>query len=113
MDKKQWLSTLDMLPVSEAMFAKKFHDSNASIDWILYDVYKVAPDFPLQVSTYGYIFNASTNINSNPIDLRAGARLQTTDKFRSKSVRDDLQGLQLTCGKAVKRHFISFISGWN
>lgn len=101
MDKLVWLSTLDMLPISEAMFAKKFHNSNSSVDWILFDVYKVASDFPLQVSTYGYIFNKSTNIDSNPTNLRDCDRLRTTDKFRSKSVRDDLQGLKLTCGKAV------------
>lgn len=83
-----------MLPISEAIFAKKFHRSNSDIDWILFDVYKIAPDYPLEVSVYGYTFDVSTM----PFH---GDRIEITEKFRSKSARDNLKGLTLTCGLVV------------
>lgn len=93
-----------MLPISEAMLAKSFSDqSDGIIDWILFDVYKIAPDFPLDVSVYGYILkenNAANEINSiyqEPV----AKRIRVTDKFQSKSTRDDLMGLKLKCGLVV------------
>lgn len=107
---QQWLSKLDMLPISEAMFAKRFKsNSELLIDWILFDVYKIAASFPLVVSVYGFIhsnktgvfkgdeFPTSNQLTQNTIDQR----IQITDKFQSKSVRDDLQGLKLKCGLVV------------
>lgn len=94
MDRQQWLSALNMLPISESMFAKKFEniDTGSSINWVLFDIYKIAAHFPLEVSIYGYIFSETEYPTQ---------RLQITDKFLSKSTRDDLKGLQLKCGLAV------------
>lgn len=105
MDRQQWLSALNMLPISESIFVKKFQniDTGSNINWILFDVYKIAADFPLEVSIYGYIFN-ETIINSTNNEHSTQQRLQITDKFLSKSTRDDLKGLQLKCGLAVCIH---------
>lgn len=98
-----------MLPISEVMFAKTYKNdseesnSEEAIDWILYDVYKVAPRFPLQVSIYGYLFNEAAALpwnNPEPISSEP-QRIRITDKFLSKSARDDLQGLQIRCGYGV------------
>lgn len=90
-----------MLPISEAMFAKRFRNtSNSNIDWILFDVYKIAPHYPLEVSIYGYVFNEKINEISN-YQTTYFQRLQVTDKFSSKSNRDNLKGLHLKCGLVV------------
>lgn len=86
-----------MLPISNAIYAKNLTtDSNSNIDWILFDVYKIAPDFPLEVSIYGHI--STENQTSNNI---VPERFKLADKFLSKSTRDDLKGLELTCGLGV------------
>lgn len=90
-----------MLPISEAMFAKKFPNNDQSIDWILFDVYQIAPNYPLKVSTYGYIFReGASNYTDNKPD-GSSQHLQTTAQFLNKSIRDDLNGLQLVCGLVV------------
>lgn len=95
-----------MFPISDVIFAKKFHDTNSGIDWILYDVYKIATEFTLEISTYGHIYfdnEATTAIKS------AYQRLKITDKFLSKSTRDDLKGLKLTCARVVCMHNFIFL----
>lgn len=103
MDQQQWLTTLNMLPISETMFANKFeHFANEpNINWILFDVYKIAPNYPLEISTYGYIFKEPTINYTNNFTNDSTQRLQITTKFLSKSTRDDLKGLQLKCGLVV------------
>lgn len=101
---QKWLNTLDMLLLSDAKFAKSVSNSSgSSIDWILFDVYKVAPHFPLEISAYGYVFNRNTiaNIKNSIYQTAETARVRIADKFLSKSVRDDLKGLRLTCGLVV------------
>ncbi|XP_031620817.1 glutamate receptor ionotropic, delta-2-like isoform X2 [Contarinia nasturtii] len=92
-----------MLPISEAMFAKRFRNiSDPAIDWILFDIYKIAPHFPLEVSIYGHVFNKNTIINVNADNKMTKTQwIQVTDKFTSKSNRDDLMGLQLKCGLVI------------
>lgn len=109
MDHQQWLSALNMLPISEAMFAKKFQTTgtDSNIDWILFDVYKIAPDFPLEVSIFGYIFNANAILYANNQSEFPHQRLQITAKFLSKSARDDLKGLHLKCGLVVCMHALA------
>lgn len=94
-----------MLPLSEVKFAKSMSNDSASMfmDWILFDVYKIAPDFPLEVSVYGYVFNKNTIDYENlakPQDA-IYERIKITDKFQSKSTRNDLMGLKLKCGLVV------------
>lgn len=97
-----------MLPISNVIFAKSYtNESNSNIDWILFDIYKIATIFPLEVSIYGYIFLENTlgddkNQTSNRF---ASERFMLADKFLSKSTRDDLKGLQLTCGLGVRIFF--------
>lgn len=93
-----------MLPISESMFAKRFKakaNSKSIIDWILFDVYKIASNYPLELSVYGFIYNKSGAITNNNSTQNEIERIQITDKFQSKSVRDDLQGLKLKCGLVV------------
>lgn len=103
MDHQQWLIALDMLPISEVMFAQKSSSTNSEsgIDWILYDVYKIASDFPLEISIYGLIFSKNTTIESNEAFEFPEQRLEIDAKFLSKSTRDDLKGVQLKCGFVV------------
>lgn len=81
------------------MFAKRFRNNS----WILYDVYKIAPHFPLEISIYGYLFNENNTMNvENAIYQTAETqRIRISDKFSSKSVRNDLKGLKLRCGLGV------------
>lgn len=91
-----------MLPISEAMIAKRFKaNSKLIINWILFDVYKIAANFPLEVSVYGFIYTEKGAITNNKSTQNAIERIQITDRFQSKSVRDDLQGLKLKCGLVV------------
>lgn len=99
-NQQEWLSTLDMLPISDAIFAKKYNVANSGIDWILYDVYKIASDFPLEISTFGHIFDNEVNM---AMKYRS-QRLRIANKFLSKSTRDDLKGLKLTCARVVCIH---------
>lgn len=94
-----------MLPISDVIFAKKFQNANSGIDWVLYDVYKIASDFPLEVSTYGHIFDNEVNTAIK----YAYRRLKITNKFLSKSTRDDLKGLKLTCARVVCMHNFFFL----
>lgn len=101
-DRQEWLSTLDMLPISEAIYAKSYgNGSDLIIDWILFDVYKIASDFPLEVSVYGYIFNENITIDEESEQSAITPRFRLADKFLSKSTRDDLRGLRLKCGLVV------------
>lgn len=100
-DNQQWLSTLDMLPVSDAVYATP--NSNETIDWTLFDVYKIAPHFPLEISIFAYVFNSievEAKEGKNPLEW-ARARISVTAKFQSKSTRNDLKGLKLKCGLVV------------
>lgn len=99
-NQQEWLSTLDMLPISDAIFAKKYDVANSGIDWILYDVYKIASDFPLEISTFGHILDNEVNTAMK----YESQRLRIANKFLSKSTRDDLKGLKLTCARVVCIH---------
>lgn len=93
-----------MLPISDVKFAKSFKNpSESAIDWIIFDIYKIASHFPLEVETYGHILNNNTIINiKNPTyQTTETQRVRIDDKFLSKSLRDDLKGLKLTCGLVV------------
>lgn len=108
-----------MLPISEAIFAKSYGNvSNTDIDWILFDVYKIAPNFPLEVSIYGHVFaeNILKDGENTTSQIVFSQRFKLADKFLSKSTRDDLKGLKLTCGLGVSfsifskcPHFSTFI----
>lgn len=97
-----------MLPVSDAIYAMCFSNTMdnstvAVIDWILFDVYKIASHFPLEVSVFAFILN-STVVNAHEFDDPvewAQQRVNVMAKFQSKSTRDNLQGLRLKCGLVV------------
>lgn len=81
-----------MLPISDVIFAKRLHNANfCDIDYILYDVYKISTDFPLEISAYGHII----------LNDEAANAIKIMDKFLRKSTRDDLKGLKLTCARVV------------
>lgn len=87
-----------MLPISDVIFAKRYNANACGIDWILYDVYKIAHDFPLEISTYGHIIWNNDDERAIKYPYQ---QLKITDKFLSKSTRDDLKGLKLTCARVV------------
>lgn len=89
-----------MLPNSDVTFAKKFYNSNSNIGWTLYDIYKIASDFPLEISTYAHIL---VDEATTPVKYTF-QRLKIMDKFFSKSTRDDLKGLKLRCARVVCTH---------
>lgn len=55
------------------------------------DVYKIANNFPLEISAFG---TADARTNSS--------ELQVTQKFRSKLTRKNLQGIELRCVLVVR-----------
>lgn len=99
-----------MLPISEVIFAYRHVNSfDDNIDWILYDVYKIASQFPLEMLMYGNIFN---KFALNDRDQRCSADctqncIVIEKKFLNKSIRDDLKGLKLKCGLVVCIFFFS------
>lgn len=99
-----------MLPISDVKFAKSINNKS-NIDWILFDVYKIAPHYPLEVSIYGYVFNEHTVFNiKNPVyQTIEMQRVRIADKFLNKSLRDNLKGLKLTCGLVVCIHYLNVI----
>lgn len=84
-------------------FANNNINMTAAIDWILFDVYKIASHFPLEVSVFAFVFG-STEVSALEFENSwswAQRRVNVTAKFQSKSTRDDLQGLKLKCGLVV------------
>lgn len=105
MDDQAWLITLDMLPVSDVIYAIPNTNNkwNSTIDWIFFDIYKIAPNFPLEISIFAFIYNSNA-VEIDEYDCPwkwAWQRVSVTPKFQSKSTRDDLKGLQLRCGLVV------------
>lgn len=105
MEHLEWLQQLDMLPVSELVYGKQLINApaNASFaDWQLYDIYKIAPQYPLAVSTLGRVFGETPTPDYerehwSPLDY-----MKVQPSFYNKSSRDDLQGLKLKCGLVVR-----------
>lgn len=90
--------------MSEAIFARR-SDNDSTVKWTLYDVYKIAPNYPLEISLFGHLLfeNYMQTAGLDPIcpaEMNDN-RLILTKKFLSKSTRDDLKGLTLTCGLVV------------
>lgn len=100
------LGLLNILPISEVIVAKR-KNVNATIKtakWFLYDVYRIASNYPLEISLFGQIMNDvnDTNImDAECLTKEKNNKLSVTKKFLSKSTRDDLKGLTLTCGLVV------------
>lgn len=92
-----------MLPISNVIYAKRTNNTSEIIEWILFEVYKVAPTFPLDISIFANVLKSNA-VQANEYEQRwlwAWQRVNVTEKFQSKSTRDDLKGLKLTCGLAV------------
>lgn len=86
------------------MIFVKRNSKDTMVKWMLYDVYKIASKYPLQITLFGYImfenYLETVDFDSTCSENR-NARLIMADKFLSKSTRDDLQGLTLSCGLVV------------
>lgn len=105
------MNLLDILPVSELVYAKRYYNIS-HIKWLLYDVYRIASNYPLIISLLGTIsekdniINNDTNENAECVDSdkileMMNVELKITDKFQSEVTRKDLQGVQLKCGFVV------------
>lgn len=104
MEHQNWLHQLDMLPGSESVYARRYKNTTndaSSIEWHLYDVYKIAPEYPLAIAKLGRVFDETTSSADkgkfrSPLDS-----MEVEARFYNKSSRDDLQGLKLKCGLVV------------
>lgn len=95
------MDELGIFPISEVMFARKQSPAlNTSYKWVLFDIYKIAAGWPLQISRFAYIFNENNKANSELTPHRDN-QLILSDKFVRKSTRLDLKGLALDCGLVV------------
>lgn len=91
------MSQLDILPNSEVVLV---HFDAPENKWILYDVYKVAPNHPLKWSVLGWINDQTNGQNSC-----AQNALRLNEEYESKTkARKNLQGLRLRCGSHVSLH---------
>lgn len=77
-----------MLAISEVIYAKR-----NKLNWILFDIYKIASDFPINVSVFGAI---------NGIE-----QVQLLMAATTGSRRRNLQGLIIPCGLAVNNILFS------
>lgn len=69
--------------------------------WLLFDVYKVAAKYPLEISLFATIFAEEDATDPYKADFAHkynNESLRITDKFQRKSTRLDLKGLSLDCG---------------
>lgn len=92
-----------MGPISEVIFAKHWINSY-NVEWILFDVYKIALHYPLEVSKFGIVL---AEISDTAVEYQCpldwlNQRLKIAKKFQSKSTRNDLKGLKLKCGLVVR-----------
>lgn len=99
---------MGIFPISEVIFAKK-QSSESNLNWLLFDVYKVAENWPLEISIFARILNDHNVLDSqcalsNYKNDKNGL-LQITNKFQKKSTRLDLKGLALDCGLVVSVFF--------
>lgn len=75
------------MPISEVLVVQ----SNLSSDkYVFIDVYKIAKNFPLEISVFGF-----ADISTNSTEL------QLTQKFLTKLTRKDVHGVQLRCALVV------------
>lgn len=103
MNYQNTLQTWDILPISEVIFAKRM-SNDAPVKWSLYDVYKIASTYPLQISLFGRLMleHCAEAVHSESgCTENRNTRLILNEKFLKKSTRDDLQGLTLSCGLVV------------
>lgn len=76
-----------MLKISEVIYAKRSRVN--PIEWQLLDIFKIAPNFPMNVSLFGHV-----NGNGNN-------EVQLVMRATTVSRRGNLQGLLLPCGIVV------------
>lgn len=93
------LNQMGIFPISEVMFANK-QPPASNLSWLLFDVYKVAANFPLEISVYAKIFNDYEDLDNQWLNNKNWL-IEIADKFRNKSTRLDLKGLALDCGLVV------------
>lgn len=66
-----------------------------NLTWILFDIYKIAPEFPMNVSVFGAINSAV------PTSAHESDSVQLLMAATTGSRRANLQGLIIPCGLAV------------
>lgn len=77
-----------MLPVSEVILAQR---SSAQDKWILYDIYKMAPNHKLEVHLFGWIEVAQQTFK----------QFEIIEEYFRTLARRDMEGLKLLCGSTV------------
>lgn len=82
--------SLEILTISEVILVKRMKTA----EWTFIDLYKIAPNFPFNISLFGTIQpERGEDRNSSAINLIARAT--------SASRRKNMQGLVIPCGLAV------------
>lgn len=97
---KQMLNDSSLSPASQVVVIQRNFGSK-STEWILYDVYKVGPEFDLEISEIGWVLiktheNSSIPITSDYVQMTAGLELYS-NSIRNQG-RKNLKGLVLRCG---------------
>lgn len=84
---KTFLQPLDILPISQVLVIRC-----GTLKCLLFDVYKIASDFPLEISLFG------------SIDLRPSedSRILVEATFLKKLTRKNFRGLALRCVLVVR-----------
>lgn len=90
---------MDILPISEVIFAKKLNSD--IIQWQLFDLYKIASDFPLKVLPFGTLEISTVDGNECEAEIPSESILKVTARVTTGSRRKDLEGLKIPCGLVV------------
>lgn len=103
MEHQDWLITLDMLPISDFVYTKRCanYTEQSSPFWALFDVYKIAPQYPLKISKLGRITNEPWVSNYSVANWPSQYDIVVEPRFYNKSARNDLMGLKIRCGLVV------------
>lgn len=81
---RQHLSTLDILPISKVIVAKR--SSHPEVGWILFDVYRLGiGEYGLESSRLGFISRSNDTVSGNFLSSR----------------RLNLKGVSIICGLVV------------
>lgn len=86
-----FLSNVDMLTMSEVIVAKRITNNLTETEWILIDVYKVSPDYPLNLAVFGSLSNA------------VAANIQLLVQPATAPRRENLQGITIPCALTVSQ----------
>lgn len=101
------MATLKLWPISDVKYAIN-QTNGTEAQWKLFDIYKIGEDFSLEIFVFGFIVaDDFTELIPKTVSTEEH-RFRMTELFLSKSIRNDLKGLKLTCGLVASIQFEVF-----